>query len=63
MSPLKYSLFGKDDDREDSVELDDDELLGQLRDVVDATPDLTMEQALREGVQHVVERHGRSSAG
>jgi hypothetical protein len=62
MSPLKFSLFGSgDDDRKDEVELDDDALVGQLREVVDQTPDLTMEGALREGIQHVVERHGKSS--
>jgi len=37
------------------VELDD-ELAGSLRQVVDETPDLTMADALREGIQHVVDK-------
>ena len=52
---MKLSLFNSDDDREEMVELDD-ELAGKLRQVVDATPDLTMADALRQGVQHVVDR-------
>jgi hypothetical protein len=56
MSPMKFSLRGSgDDDREETVELDDDALVGQLREVVDATPDLTLADALREGIQHVVD--------
>jgi hypothetical protein len=63
MSPLKLSLFGSGDDREDIVELDDDDLVGQFRKVVDDSPDLTMTEALRQGLQHVVDRGpvGRSS--
>jgi hypothetical protein len=57
---MKLSLFNSDDDREEMVELDD-ELSGKLRQVVDETPDLTMADALRQGVQHVVER--RSGGG
>jgi len=56
MSPLKLSLYNRGDDAEETVELDDDALVGQLREVVDATPDLTMEAALREGLQHVVDK-------
>ena len=52
---MKLSLFNSDDDREELVELDD-ELAGKLRQVVDETPDLTMAEALRQGVQHVVDR-------
>jgi hypothetical protein len=52
---MKLSLFNSDDDREEMVELDD-ELAGKLRQVVDETPDLTMADALRQGVQHVVDR-------
>jgi predicted transcriptional regulator len=58
---MKLSLFNSDDDREETVELDD-ELAGKLREVVDATPDLTMADALRQGVQHVVDK-GRVSGG
>ena len=55
MSPMKLSLFGSGDDREETVQLDDDELVGQLRKTVDAHPDLTLEEALRQGIQHVVQ--------
>ncbi len=54
MSPVKFSLIGPGDDREEIVDIDDDDLAGQLREVVDSTPDLTLEGALREGIQHVV---------
>jgi hypothetical protein len=54
MSPVKLSLFNSGDDREqESVELDDD-LVDQLRRVVDAHPDLTMQEALRQGIAHIV---------
>jgi hypothetical protein len=43
MSPLKLSLFGVGDDREETVELDDSQ------------PDLTLAEALRHGLQHVVD--------
>jgi hypothetical protein len=59
MSPIKFSLRGPGDDREETVELDDDDLVGQLREVVDATPDLTMTEAVRQGIKHVVDT-GRS---
>jgi hypothetical protein len=56
MSPVKLSLFNSDnDDPDETVELDD-QLAGDLRSVVDATPDLTMADALREGIQHVVDK-------
>jgi hypothetical protein len=66
MSPLKLSLFNRGDDKEETVELDDDALVGQLRDVVNSNPDLTMEEALRRGIQHVVDNGaptGGTSAG
>ncbi|HEY4602816.1 MAG TPA: hypothetical protein VIH08_00595 [Blastococcus sp.] len=59
MSPIKLSLFNSDDDREESVELDD-ELAGQFMQVVDATPDLTVADALRQGIQHVVDKNAPS---
>jgi hypothetical protein len=59
MSPIRFSLRGPGDDREETVELDDDDLVGQLREVVDATPELTMTEAVRQGIKHVVET-GRS---
>ena len=43
------------DDPDETVELDD-ELVGQLKQTVDADPDLTLEKALRQGIQHVVDR-------
>ena len=66
MSPLKLSLFNPGDDREETVELDDDALVGRLREVVNSDPDLTMEEALRQGLQHVVDKRaasGGTSAG
>jgi hypothetical protein len=59
MSPVKFSLIGPGDDGEEIVEIDDDALAGQLREVVDSTPDLTLEGALREGIQHVVAKRRR----
>ncbi len=54
MSPLKLSLFNRNDEPEETVELDD-ELIAQLRSVVDAHPELTMQEALRQGIQHIVD--------
>jgi hypothetical protein len=55
MSPLKLSLINTDNDDPDvTVELDD-ELAGKLQRVVDAHPDLTMGEALKQGVAHVAE--------
>jgi hypothetical protein len=56
MSPIKLSLFNRDDDSEETVEIDD-ELVDDLRQVVSDTPDLTLEGAVREGLRHVVARH------
>ena len=56
MSPMKLSLFGPEDGFEEHVEVDD-ELAGRLRQTVDAHPDLTMSEAIRQGIEHVVE-HG-----
>ena len=56
MSPLKLSLINTDNDDPDvTVELDD-ELAGKLQQAVDANPDLTMAEALKQGVAHVAER-------
>jgi hypothetical protein len=55
MSPFKLSLINPgNDDPDETVELDDD-LVGKLKEVVDANPDLTMAEALRQGVAHVAE--------
>ena len=56
MSPMKLSLYNPGGEAEE-VEVDDDVLVGQLREVVDATPELTMQEALRRGMQHVVDTH------
>ncbi|TFV63863.1 UNVERIFIED_ORG: hypothetical protein E4P37_13825 [Bacillus sp. AZ43] len=55
MSPVKFSLYNRDDDAEETVEIDD-QLADDLRQVVADTPDLTLEGALREGLQHVVQK-------
>ncbi len=63
MSPFKLSLRQpRNDDPEETVELDDDDLVGQLREVVDATPDLTMAEALRAGHRSTSSSTGRSGA-
>ena len=55
MSPFKLSLINPgNDDPDETVELDDD-LVGQLKQTVDADPDLTLEKALKKGIQHVVD--------
>jgi len=55
MSPLKLSLIGdSDDDVNETVELDD-ELVAKLKKVVDDNPDLTLADALRQGIIHVAE--------
>ena len=55
MSPMKLSLIGTaDDDVNETVELDD-ELVAKLKKVVDDNPDLTLADALRQGVIHVAE--------
>ncbi len=55
MSPIKLSLLNSDDDREETVDIDD-ALIGELRQVVDATPGLTLADAFREGIRHVVDK-------
>ena len=55
MSPIKLSLIGTaDDDINETVELDD-ELVAKLKRVVDENPDLTLAEALRQGIIHVAE--------
>lgn len=55
MSPLKLSLTGTaGDDVNETVELDD-ELVAKLKRVVDENPDLTLAEALRQGIIHVAE--------
>ena len=53
--PFKLSLVNLGtDDPDETVDLDDS-LVEELRGVVDADPDLTLAEALRQGVQHVAE--------
>jgi hypothetical protein len=55
MSPMKLSLINTDNDEPDeTIELDD-ELVGKLKKVVDDNPDLTLADALRQGIIHVAE--------
>ena len=55
MSPLKLSLIGeKDDDLNETVEIDD-ELAAKLKRVVDENPELTLADALRQGIIHIAE--------
>ena len=63
MAPMKLSLFGSGSEEEETVQLDDDDLVGQLRKTVDAHPDLTLEEALRQGIQHVVEHGPKKKSG
>ena len=54
MSPFKLSLINTgNDDPDETIDLDDD-LVDQLKQTVDADPDLTLEKALTLGIQHVV---------
>ncbi len=55
MSPIKLSLFDSDDDREDTVDVED-ALVVELRELVDTTPGLTLADVFREGIQHVVDK-------
>ena len=55
MSPFRLSLINPDnDDPDESVDLDD-ATVDKLKQVVDANPDLTMSEALRQGITHVAE--------
>jgi hypothetical protein len=63
MSPLKLSLFNRGDEPDEEIELDDDDLVTQFKSTVAATPDLTLEQALREGMKHVVDKRSTGGGG
>ncbi len=54
MPVIKLSLFSQGDEPDETIELDEG-LVGQLRATVDAQPDLTLAEALRRGIQHVVD--------
>ena len=63
MSPLKLSLFNRGDEPDEEIELDDDDLVTRFKSTVDATPDLSMQDALREGLQHVVDKRSTGDSG
>ncbi len=54
MPVIKLSLVPQGGEPVATFELDD-VLVQQLRDTVDAQPDLTMDEAMRRGFQHVVD--------
>jgi hypothetical protein len=54
MPVIKLSLFNQADEPDETVELDE-ALVNQLKATVDAQPDLTMAEAFRRGIQHVVD--------
>ena len=54
MPVIKLSLFNQADEPDETVELDES-LVQQLKATVDAQPDLTMAEAFRRGIQHVVD--------
>ena len=59
MSPMKLSILGPEDGFEEHVDLDDD-LAAQLRKTVDAHPELTVGDLIRQGIEHVVHQHGQA---
>jgi hypothetical protein len=63
MSPLKLSLFNRGEEPEEEVEIDDDDLVTRLKDTVNASPDLTLQEALRQGLQHVVDKGPTGGSG
>lgn len=54
MPVIKLSLFNPADEPDETVELDEG-LVQQLKATVEAQPDLTMAEAFRRGIQHVVD--------
>ena len=56
MSPMKLSILGPEDGFEEHVDLDD-ELASRLRKTVEAHPELTVSDLIRQGIEHVVARH------
>ena len=58
--PIKLSLYGPEEGAEEHVELDD-ELAGKVRTTLAAHPELTMADVIREGIEHVVGKHGGHS--
>lgn len=54
MPVIKLSIVGQGGDAVETFELED-ALVKKLRDTVDAQPDLTMDEAFRRGIQHIVD--------
>ena len=54
MPVIKLSLFNDAGEPDETVELDE-ALAEQFKATVDAQPDLTMAEAFRRGIQHVVD--------
>jgi hypothetical protein len=54
MPVIKLSLFNQAGEPDETVELDE-ALAEQFKATVDAQPDLTMAEAFRRGIQHVVD--------
>jgi hypothetical protein len=54
MPIIKLSLFNQGPEPDETIELDE-RLSGQLLATVDAQPDLTLDEAFRRGIQHVVD--------
>ena len=54
MPIIKLSLISQGDEPDETIELDE-RLLGRLRETVDAQPDLTLAEAFRRGLQHVID--------
>ena len=54
MPVIKLSLFNQADEPDETVELDEG-LVQQLKATVDAQPDLSLQEAFRRGIQHVVD--------
>jgi hypothetical protein len=58
--PIKLSLYGPEEGAEEHVELDD-ELAAKVRTTLDAHPELTMADVIRQGIEHVVGKHAGHS--
>jgi len=61
MPVIKLSLFNEAGEPGETVELDE-ALAEQFKATVDAQPDLTLQEAFRRGIQHVVD-HGPLGGG
>jgi hypothetical protein len=61
MPVIKLSLFNEAGEPDETVELDE-ALAEQFRATVDAQPDLSLQEAFRRGIQHVVD-HGPLGGG